>query len=612
MLAIIKKCLSLLDATAKRRWMLLVLLALAAAMLEISGTAIIFALINIVNDPTHVASVPLIGGILVWFVERVGNNAIVLFSIVVALYFAAKNAFLLFEIYYREKCAVESAALTAQRLMRAYLMAPYAFYFQNNSSDMIRNLETSVDATFRTVLLSAAAILSECLVVFGVLSVLVAAEPWITIIAGSTIGFVGGAILAIMRLKVTNWGARMSVLRSSIVQSIQQGIGSIKEIKVLGREELFLSRFAEANMARAQLTRLYTTISNAPRLAMETLLVAGLVLVIAVIVAQEGQTGAAIPVIGLFAYAGFRIVPSVNRVILHLNNIRFGSAFVDNIIDAFHQTASHARLEDKQSTPLEFQKAIRLDDISYCYPKAHRNSLDHINLEIAKGSAIGIVGSTGAGKSTLADVLLGLLHPDKGRLVIDGTDVTANPRPWQQKIGYVPQAIYLTDDTIRANIAFGIPPAQINETQLLRAAELAHIRNFIEELPEKFDTWVGERGIRLSGGQRQRIGIARALYHEPELLVFDEATSALDNETEAEIGHAIETLAGIKTIVLIAHRLSSLRACSTLVMMQDGQIIAKGSYDQLLETCPTFRQLAQPKVRGQVKDSDQTEAQSST
>lgn len=599
MIATVRRCFDILDPSMRARWLILVLFAIIAATLEMSGVAVIFGLINLVDNPATAAKAPLLGPYLTWLVDRYGSDAVIALGAIAALYFICKNSFLLFEIYYRERVATASAVATGKKLMRSYLHAPYSFHLSRSSALIMRDLESSVETVFRTVLLSTMAAISELFIVLGVAGVLLTVEPIITIASGGVIGAMSAIILVLLRKWTLELGARITHIRGIIFQTIQQGLGSIKETRILGRESFFLDQFSDGIEQRGRSARLYVTMASAPKLAMESVMVVGMVLILVLLLARDQSNSSVLPAIGLFAYAGFRIIPSANKIVMYLNNIRFGKAAVDGVYEGFNATITDSRSISTGTTQsmaaptnIVFTHEVRLKGVSYRYPSAHQDSLVDANLEIPKGSSIGIVGVTGAGKTTLVDILLGLLRPDKGRLLVDGKDVTDDPRAWQRKIGYVPQTIYLTDDSIAANIALGVPTDEIDSARLRQAAAMAQILDFIDELPAKFETIVGERGVRLSGGQRQRIGVARALYHDPDLLVFDEATSALDNETEAALTGAIARLSSVKTVVLIAHRLSTLRSCRTLVVMKEGCIVATGDYDTLLQTSVDFRRLA--------------------
>lgn len=599
MIDVIRKSVALLDPAIRRRWLALSAMGVIAAALETSGTAIVFGVISLIGNPAKIADVPVIGGQLIWFVDRFGDRAVIAISFFAAMYFIVKNVFLLFETYFRERCTAETALNLGTRLFDAYLHRPYIYYLQHNSALMIRDVENSVEAVSRNVFLSIAGVFSESLVILGVLAVLFITQPEVTLAVTGVIAVLGGAFLAFMRNKVLRWGQSRITAVGSVIRAVQQGFGSIKESKILGRENSFVDRYSTARHLRVRTDCLYFTATAAPRLIMESVLVIGLVMAIIFSIAQADSAVDMLPILGLFAYAGFRVVPAFNKILMHLNSIRFGQPAVERV----HDGISLACVEDVKERSmtgnetsvarLSFGRDIGLRDVSYHYPGASQNSLSRISLTIEKGSAIGVVGATGAGKSTLTDVMLGLLPPTEGQLLVDGLDVIGDPRPWQRNIGYVPQTIYITDDSILANIAFGVSPPEIDHAAVHNAAKIAKISTFVETLPEKFDTVVGERGIRLSGGQRQRIGIARALYHRPQVLIMDEATSALDNETEREIANALAELHGKVTMIIIAHRLSTVRHCDMLVFMKGGRIADTGTFDDLHARNAEFRRMVE-------------------
>lgn len=570
-----------------------------AAILEASGAAIVFGLISLIGNPPKVEEVSLIGNQLAWFVQEFGDRAIIAICIFAVVYFLAKNAFSLFEVYFRERCASETALNLGTRLFSAYLGQPYAFYLQHNSAFMVRDIESSVETVSRSILLSIASIFSECLIIAGVLAILFMAQPEVAVSVMVIISIIGGAFLTLMRDKVLRWGQARIAAIGGVIQAVQQGFGSIKEVKILGREKSFIDRYRLARSQRVRSDCLYFTAASAPRPIMESILVVGMVMAIVIFVAKVGDPAEMLPVLGLFAYAGFRVVPAFNKILMHLNNIRFGQPAVERVHEGIFLACAEGAKDtsrtgdDTSVARLSFGRDIGLRDVSYRYPGASQNSLDRISLTISKGSTIGVVGATGAGKSTLTDVMLGLLPPIKGRLLVDGLDVIGDPRPWQRNIGYVPQTIYITDDSILANIAFGVPPAEIDRAAVHDAAEIAKISTFVKTLPEKIDTVVGERGVRLSGGQRQRIGIARALYHRPQVLIMDEATSALDNETERSISNALAELHGKVTMIIIAHRLSTVRHCDTIVFMKEGRIADEGTFDDLHARNAEFRRMVE-------------------
>ncbi len=589
----LRKGLALMDGPTRLRWSLLIGFSVIAALMEAAGAIVILSLINAVNNISSLSKLPLIGSALESFAQQHGAVTIVYLAVICGVFFVVKNLFLVFQTYYQERCAVSSAVQTSSRLLEAYLRAPYEFHFGRNSARMIRAIEDSVDIVYRTVMLSAVVITTETLTVVALLAVPVTAEPVVTLVTASTLGVMMAITLKLLQHRFAAWGERRLAMTRNLLQTIQQSLGSIKETKVLGRENYFVDAFAEAAAHRGAVLQRVAAFAQAPRLIVETVMVCAMLMIMGLVMLQREST-AIFPVLGLFAYVGFRAMPSVNRLIMQLNNIRYGTAAIDEVYDDYNlisQLNVPHREAKRPDRPAPFTREIRLENVTYTYPGRQTPALQSVNVTIRRGTAVGIAGATGAGKSTLADIVLALLAPSTGRVLVDGIDVAADPRSWLHHVGYVPQSIFLSDDTLRRNIAIGRSDSEIDDDAIRRAAGMARILEFIEALPAGFDTVVGERGVKLSGGQRQRLGIARALYHEPDVLIFDEATSSLDNETEAEITRAIDTLAGAKTLVIIAHRLSTLRHCGKILFLKEGRLVAEGSYPELLVQNEDFNRM---------------------
>jgi ATP-binding cassette subfamily C protein len=401
-------------------------------------------------------------------------------------------------------------------------------------------------------------------------------------------------LLKLSRRIFTRLGSREQELKQEILKSLQQSLGGVKEVKVLGRERFFFDDFTSRHGALTRLRAHHFTLSAAPRLIIETIFITGMLFVISSLVMSSEVGTGLMPQLGLFAYAGVRLIPSASRTLANLNSIRFGSSVTQRLYNDYVQCAHtlDSYPNSHMDSEITFADRVDIKHLTYTYEESPRPVLTDISLTIRRGETIGIVGPTGAGKSTLIDLLLGLLSPSAGDIFSDGENIARSPRSWRTKIGYVPQSIFLIDDTIRRNIALGVKDKEINEQKLWNAIRLAQLEDYVHSLPLGLHTIVGERGVRLSGGQRQRIAIARALYHEPELLMFDEATSALDNQTEREVIQAIETLRGKKTLVIVAHRLSTVRSCDFLVFLKGGKIAACGTFDELLVHSEDFRCMA--------------------
>jgi ATP-binding cassette subfamily C protein len=363
---------------------------------------------------------------------------------------------------------------------------------------------------------------------------------------------------------------------------------------VLGREFYFVERFRRASLDTAVFRIREGTVSQVPQLFLEAIVVAGLVLVVVVLLQRSTSLDQLAPVLSVFALAAFRLIPSINKIVGCAAQIKASAVAVDDVADELGRSAvSQPTAPPQASSAFAFRDRLTIDQLSYRYPGGRSAVLSGVELVIRRGESIALVGPSGAGKTTLADVILGVLQPMAGRILVDGRDVTSDLRGWQTKIGYVPQSIYLTDDTLRRNIALGLPDELIDATQLADAIKLAHLDAVIEQLPEGLDSLVGEHGVRLSGGQRQRVGIARALYHRPEMLVLDEATSALDNVLEREVSQAIATLGGQITMIIVAHRLSTARQCDRVVLMKAGRVEASGRFHDLVERNADMRRLVE-------------------
>jgi ABC-type multidrug transport system fused ATPase/permease subunit len=378
--------------------------------------------------------------------------------------------------------------------------------------------------------------------------------------------------------------------------AVQEAFGGIKDVKVAGLEEAMLSRYDVPAKRFASHQAASQVASQLPRFAMEIIAFAGILVVALYLMAGAGGLQQALPVLSVFAFAGYRLMPAMQQLYAQLSKLRFAGPALEALHRDFSNLDSGGTdtLKRQRPTPMGFTDTIRLEQVSYTYPKAERPSLNGVDLTIPANTTVGLVGATGSGKTTTVDIIFGLLRPQSGLLTVDGEAIIpANLRAWQRTIGYVPQHIFLADDSVAANIALGLPPGQVDMLAVERAARIANLHDFVTgQLPQGYQTQIGERGVRLSGGQRQRIGIARALYHDPEILFLDEATSALDNLTEQAVMDAVHNLGRKKTIVLIAHRLSTVRDCDTIFVLEHGKLLEQGSYEDLLRESSRFKAMA--------------------
>ncbi len=494
--------------------------------------------------------------------------------------YAVKSLFLGFLVWRQSRFSHDLQASLAFRLFAGYLRQPYSFHLQRNSAQLIRNIINSVNG-ITNVVQQCLILVTEVLVLVGIAALLLWIEPQGAITVGLVLALAAWLFHQFTRKQMERWGKASQFHEGLKIQHLQQGLGGAKDVKLLGREHDFLAQFKIHNHLSAYVAGARSTLQALPRLFLELLAVTGLATLVLIILSQGQPADAILPTVGVFAAAAFRLMPSVNRVMASLQTLRFSKTVVNTIFDELQMIDRLSPSARGIIAPLKGE--LRLNSLYFRYQGADRVSLDNVSLSIPCGTSVGFIGGSGAGKSTLVDVVLGLLPPDQGAVCADGIDIQEDLRGWQNQIGYVPQTIYLTDDTLRRNIAFGLSNEQIDDGAVMRAVQSAQLSDYVNGLEHGLNTLVGERGVRLSGGQRQRVGIARALYHEPTFLVLDEATSALDEDTERAVMEAIDDLHGKLTILMVAHRITTLKNCTQIVELGDGRIKRTGTYPEIVE-----------------------------
>jgi ABC-type multidrug transport system fused ATPase/permease subunit len=495
--------------------------------------------------------------------------------------YALKTAFLAFLLWRQMRFEYGVQAELSYRLFARYLRQPYLFHLGRNSAYLIRNATSEVGVFSHILLAPAFNFLTEGLVLAGIATVLLIVEPLGTIIIAVSLAAVAyGFHLATHRV-VSEWGVVRHTHEGHRIQCLQQGLGGVKEVLLLAREQDFLDQYQLHNLACARASRNHDTLHHTPRLALEVLAMAGLAIFVLVKIRSGVPVDSLVATIGLFAAAAFRIMPSANRLIAAVHHVHYALPALSTLCEELSQTEGAAEPRGL-AAPLALQHSIRMANVTFTYPGGAAPALSQIELTIARGTTVGFIGGSGAGKSTLVNVLLGLLPPDTGCVHVDGADIAPHLRSWQRTIGYVSQSIFLTDDSLRRNIAFGIPCERIDEAAVRSAVSAAQLEEFVASLPDGLDTLVGERGVRVSGGQLQRIGIARALYHNPSVLVLDEATSSLDTLTERGVMRAVGAMHGQKTIIIVAHRFSTLQDCDRVFSFEDGRLVAQGDAGSMI------------------------------
>lgn len=565
----LKRIISML--TPRQRWhaLLLVIAMVFSALLEAASVGLVVPVVTLMVQGDIAQRYPLIQSLL----GSVTGGAVDLVlpgMVLLVVVFLLKALFLGWMAYRQASFAFGLQASVSERLFRGYLLQPYMFHLQRNSAQLIRNAINETNQFTFGAILPGMVLMTETLVLTGLVSLLIGFEPVGALLVMFLGGGVGAVFYRLTKNRIRTWGEDRQVHEGLRIQHLQEGLGGAKEVKLLGREKYFLERYALHNAASARTGELQTTLQSVPRLMLEFLAVLALAVVVLAAQASGRSSADLVPMFGLFSVAAFRLIPLANRILVAVQSLRFSLPVLDILTREL--TACGEPENQTAASRLPFQDRLVIQGLSFSYPEIVQPTLREVDFILLQGQTVGFVGESGAGKSTLVNLILGLLTPSSGHFTVDGLAVQDHLRGWQMNIGYVPQHIYLTDDTLRRNIAFGEHDDHINESAVQRAVRAVRLNEFVDSLPEGLNTQVGERGVRLSGGQRQRIGIARALYRDPRVLVLDEATSALDHETEQGVMEAVSALHGAITILIVAHRLSTVAGCDVVYRLRDGQL----------------------------------------
>lgn len=486
------------------------------------------------------------------------------------------------------------------RLLERYLYRPYSYFLTRNTADLSKNLLSEVQQVTHQMIQPIILATGRTVVSLGIITVLVVMSPLLALVITMVVGGSYAGVYALTRKRLNAIGRERLQANEERFKVASEALGGIKDVKILNVEETFLHRFAVPSRRFSRHQASSQAVGALPRYAIETVAFGTVVLILVYFVAIDRDLSGIVPMLGLYAFAGYRLMPALQQIFHAVTAVRFFSSALETLLDDMDEEPRASRCESLRDAvvPMGLLEKLEVKDIRFSYPNAERPAIHDVSLVIRANSTVGFVGSTGSGKSTLIDIILGLLRPQNGEIIVDGIPINeTNVSEWQVSVGYVPQQIFLMDSTVAENIAFGVPRDEIDMNAVRRAAKVAQIDEFIvNELPLGYNTVIGERGIRLSGGQRQRIGIARALYRDPDVIVFDEATSALDNVTERDVVEAIRNLHGKKTILMVAHRLSTLAFCDTVFMLKDGRIVSQGTYTELVTGTGAFAEMIRPKT----------------
>lgn len=571
----IKMMFQIFEKKQKRQLIWLLLAIIAGAGVELVSISSVLPFVEMITDPDammddqYVRFVSDVTGI-----TQFSSLVILMCGLIITL-FVIKNIYVVFLSNFQYRFTYHGLRDLSSKVMNGYMEKSYPFFLNHNSAELLKSVQTDTNMFYVTVL-NGTQLISECIVSFVLVIYLIVKDPVIAISMAVVLGIFAFGFMSVFRKAFKRMGNEYRIFVEEQIKCMHQSFGGIKEIKISDNEQFFKDQFWDiaAGLAKNQVKNgLYNAI---PKPMMETMVI-GVILVIVAIKTASGNSAASfIPVITVFALAAFRLLPSVNKISSYVGVIMYNKVAVEAVYNEVNEMRNTISQREKTvEEEIRFDKEICLNDVVFAYDGADKNVIDHVSLEIKKNTSVAFIGPSGAGKTTIVDVMLGILKNQQGSITVDGTDIRNALSGWHKKIGYIPQVIYLMDDTIRNNIAFGIKPEQIDDDRVWEALEEAQLKQFVETLENGLDTMVGELGTRLSGGQRQRIGIARALYRQPELLVLDEATSALDNETETAVMEAIDSLHGKLTLIIIAHRLTTIKNCDVVYEIKDGNIETK-------------------------------------
>jgi ABC-type multidrug transport system fused ATPase/permease subunit len=598
MIKSIKKLVEILPSEEKGKSLYLIFLLIMMAILEIIGIGSVMPFLAVISNPEIIHQ----NKWLAWaynLLKFEDSHQFLFFSGLFALIvFLSKNAFESYLIWVQYRFIYRNNLKLAVKLAKAYFSMPYEFYLNTNTSNLRKNILSEVNIVVLKFLLPFLTFIAQILVAFFITTLIFMVDPLLAFIISAIMGIPYLIIYELLKRKLTIFGLNRLEANKNRYKILDQSFGGIKDVKILGKESYFHKEFSHYQKLLTDNVGKIHIFNQLPRLIVESLVIGGLLFILLYMLNSGQNIRLIIPVFGLYAVSARRLMPAIRGLIVSLNTLRANQPALDVLYRDFKNKERYVKtfaFSNKISDKLPFKKEIKLCNMSYSYDNRGDKVINNINLKIGCKSSIAFVGPSGGGKTTLADLIMGLLEPQEGFIQVDGNELSKeNIRNWCNNIGYVPQQIFLNDDTVTRNIAYGIADDEINATAVESAARLAFLHDFVmQELADGFDTIIGEKGVRLSGGQRQRIGLARALYHNPEVLILDEATSSLDGITEANINKALNKLSGKKTLIVIAHRITTVKKCDIIYFIEKGQIVAHGKYQNLLEENSKFRAMAQ-------------------
>lgn len=592
----LRKIAGIFDRREKFLLLGLTCMMVGGALLEVLGIGAVTAFVGLLAEPDLAAANPA----LQWVAQNLGHSSfgtpIMWLGACLVMLFMLKNGYLAFLAYRQVRFSYNKERRLSKALLSSYLSQPYDFFLRRNSAELMRNVTHEVSHVITGIVIPALSIVSEFIVLAFVLIMLAMVEPVAAIAAGLLLGSTAFAFAQIVKPPLRHHGRERAGSAESRIRWVNQAIGSVKELKLLGCADYFVDAFDYHSNRYARAGLVANTLNGLPRLIMETVAVIALMLVVLISTAQGKELKSMLPTLTLFALAAMRIMPSINRIVPAVNQIRFWLPSIETVHADLNIGNNELQASEENKPPGQeklLTSEIRTEALGFSYAGADHPALSNLTLRIPRGASVGFMGASGAGKSTLIDLLLGLIEPTEGGIFIDDRALPEVRSAWQRHVGYVPQFIYLLDDSVRRNVALGIPDDRIDDDRVWASLKQARLDVVVQRLPQGLANPIGERGVRLSGGERQRLGIARALYRNPEVIVFDEATSALDNQTEREIADTVRSLAQDRTILIVAHRTTTVKDCDVVYFLRNGELLAQGPFDELLENNTEFRTTVQ-------------------
>jgi len=593
---IIIKLFRLLSPPERKQCYLLLCMLVIMAILDTMGVASILPFMAVLSNPNIINTNEYLSYLYTQLGFREHQSFLMFLGGCFFLILISAISFKAITTYHLTRFTQMRNYTISKRMVVGYLEQPYEWFLNRHSADIGKMILSEVAQVLNGALIPLLQLLSQTLVVLFLIILLMIVDPLLTVLITLALGCAYAVIYLSTRLYIKKIGESQVLANKERYQAVQEIFGAIKEVKISGLELFSTRRYEVPAKTFANGEAMAQIISMIPKFILEIITFGGMLLVILYMMKDTGELKSALPELSLFAFAGYKLMPALQQMYAQITRMRFAKPALDVLYqDMATLNENNLTTENQTSNKkVRLSKGIVLQDVRYSYPRAEKTSLHSISLVIKANTTVGFIGASGAGKTTIIDCILGLLKPKEGKIFIDEIQLTPSKiRSWQSNIGYVPQQIYLADASVKSNIAFGVSEGDIDNQKVERAARMANLHNFVvSQLPESYNTFVGEGGVRLSGGQRQRIGIARALYNDPDVLVFDEATSALDNVTEQSVMKAISSLEHIKTIIIIAHRLSTIKKCDEIFFLDDGKLLASGGYDELEEMCPEFRAMS--------------------